>query len=597
MQNLQQDLIELLRQQRPDFFANDQLITDRVAEAAYRYDAGLLALLLNHAGLRGQFFQPVGEAQVFKLQEFETFLHNRTLLPQSYTAYRDRIGLRVARGRYLRESNDVVLAWPYKDCVLEGGQDKDDQKRDEVFYNETLAPDEITRLLAPKALTGFTRYDADGAHPLTADATIDLSQENLLIKGNNLLALHSLLPRFRGQVKLIYIDPPYNTGTDSFKYNDKFNHSSWLTFLKNRLLAAKQLLRKDGVIFIQLDDNEVAYAKVLCDEVFERDNYANHIIIETNSAFGFKGASDSLFKQAGHILFYCRNKKYFKLKKMLVEKEYDKAYKFIFADITLPESEWTWMGLGEALALEKGYSSVREAKKAIGEESFNSELHDYAIDNAERVFRTASVTGGALKKRRETIELSKSDNSRIVRHPNDDMDYRFIGGERVLFYKERIVEIDGEKVPGTLLTDIWLDISIEGISSEGGVKFERGKKPEQLIRRIIELGSQESDLVLDFFAGSGTTAAVAHKMGRRYIAIEQMDYVNTVTVPRLQKVIAGEQGGISKAQNWTGGGISCTVSCGKTTRATSPGWKPHPTRLRCWRSTPTWPATSSCALR
>jgi adenine-specific DNA-methyltransferase len=368
------------------------------------------------------------------------------------------------------------------------------------------------------------------------------------------------LPRFRGQVKLIYIDPPYNTGTDSFKYNDRFNHSSWLTFLKNRLLVAKQLLKKDGVIFIQLDDNEVAYAKVLCDEIFERENYANHIIIETNSAFGFKGTSESLFKQAGHILFYCKDKKRFKLKKMLVEKGYDKAYKFIFSDIALPESEWTWMGLGEALAIEKGYATAKEAKKAIGEESFQTALADYAIENADRVFRTASVTGGALKKRRETIDLSKSEKLRIIRHPEDDMDYRFIGGERVLFYKERVVEIDGEKVPGTLLTDIWLDISIEGISNEGGVKFERGKKPEQLIQRIIELGSQEGDLVLDFFAGSGTTGAVAHKMKRRFIITEQMDYINTVTVPRLQKVMAGEQGGVSKAQNWTGGGIYCTLS-------------------------------------
>jgi adenine-specific DNA-methyltransferase len=181
MQNLQLDLIGLLREHRPDFFANDRLNTDRVAEAAYRYDADLLGLLLGHAGLRGQFFQTVGEATVFKREEFETFLHNRTLLPQSYTAYRDRIGLRVARGRYLRESNDVVLAWPYKDCVLEGGQDKDDQKRDEVFYNETLAPDEITRLLAPKALTNFTRYDAAGAHPLPADTDLDPTTENLVI--------------------------------------------------------------------------------------------------------------------------------------------------------------------------------------------------------------------------------------------------------------------------------------------------------------------------------------------------------------------------------------------------------------------------------
>ena len=320
MQNLQHELIELLRASRPDFFTNDRLITDRVAEAAYRYEADLLALLLGHAGLRQQFFQPVGEAQVFKLAEFENFLHNRLLLPQSYTAYRDRIGLRVARGRYLRESNDVVLAWPYKDCVLEGGQDKDDQKRDEVFYNETLAPDEITRLLAPKALTNFTRYDADGAHPLPADAPLDLTTENLVIKGNNLLALHSLLPRFRGQVKLIYIDPPYNTETDSFQYNDKFTHSTWLTFMRNRLEAAKALLHRSGSIFMQLDDNEAGYGKVLCDEIFGRANFIANAIWEKSDS----PRMDAVFFSGRHdnTLIYAKDISQFEINQLKLNGEH-----------------------------------------------------------------------------------------------------------------------------------------------------------------------------------------------------------------------------------------------------------------------------------
>ena len=162
----------------------------------------------------------------------------------------------------------MVLAWPYKDCVLEGGQTKEDQKRDEIFWNETLAPDEIDRLLAPKVFTNFKKYDKNGEHALSGKEKIDFSKENLIIKGNNLLALHSLYKRFAGQVKLIYIDPPYNTGSDSFQYNDNFNHSTWLTFMKNRLEVAKDLLSTGGIIFIQIDIREQPYLKVLCDEIF-----------------------------------------------------------------------------------------------------------------------------------------------------------------------------------------------------------------------------------------------------------------------------------------------------------------------------------------
>ncbi|MDC1266296.1 site-specific DNA-methyltransferase, partial [Flavobacteriaceae bacterium] len=181
-------------------------------------------------------------------------------------------------------------------------------------------------------------------------------------------------------------------------------------------------------------------------------------------------------------------------------------------------------------------------------------IANYAIENANRVFRTASVTGGALKKRKETIKLSKSQKTKIVRHPNDDMDYRFIGGERILFYKERLTDIDGELLPGIVLTDLWTDISIEGIAKEGGVKFERGKKPEKLLKRIIDLTTTENDIVLDYHLGSGTTAAVAHKMKRQYIGIEQLDYGENDSTIRLQNVINADSSGVSKAVNWQGGG-------------------------------------------
>jgi adenine-specific DNA-methyltransferase len=379
--------------------------------------------------------------------------------------------------------------------------------------------------------------------------------------GEPLLALHSLKRRFGGKVKLIYIDPPYNTGNDSFCYNDRFNHSTWITFMKNRLVVAKSLLSKDGCIFIQLDDNELAYCKVLLDEIFGRENYCNQIAMTTNSPFGYKSTANTLFRQAGYLLLYAKNNRFFTMKKLFKEKDYDSAYRFIFKDISIPEDDWEWEDIGAALSRKFGYKDKKEAIQELGEDKFNSELANFAILNAERVFRTAYVTGGAYKKRKETIELSKELKDKIIRHPNDDMDYMFIGGERVLFYKERLVNINGLQVPGVLITDIWDDIPLEGIANEGGVELKRGKKPEALIRRLIEMTTIEGDLVLDFNLGSGTTAAVAHKMGRQFIGIEQLDYGDNDSIVRLQNVIGGESTGISKAVDWQGGGdfVACKL--------------------------------------
>lgn len=217
MQNLQKELVELLKA-KPEYFANGKLIKNKVTEAADKYNTDLIELLLTHNSIKQQFFVPVAKNFVFKLKEFKQFLSNKSFLKESYTSFKNQIGLQDEEGNYFRENKDVVLVFPYKDCVLEGGQDKEEQKRNEIFYNETLAPDEITRLFDNKALTNFKLYDSKGEQNLTAKSEIDFSQQNLIIKGNNLLALHSLkkLKSIAGQVKLIYIDPPYNTGNDSF---------------------------------------------------------------------------------------------------------------------------------------------------------------------------------------------------------------------------------------------------------------------------------------------------------------------------------------------------------------------------------------------
>lgn len=380
--------------------------------------------------------------------------------------------------------------------------------------------------------------------------------DNLLIRGDNLLALRALESDYTGAVKCVYIDPPFNTGSAFEHYDDGLEHSVWLGLMRDRFELLRRLLSDDGALFVQLDDNESAYCKVLLDEVFGRSNYVNQITVATNKPFGFKGTSDGLFKQANHILVYAKSKPQLTLNKaaMFIEKGYDPQYKWVFDDISVTPENRTWQGIGQIVAKQLGYADNRVAKKTLGEQ-FEEEIARFAIENADRVFRTASVSGGAYAKRKDTIEKSRGMKDRVIRHPNDDMDYMFIGGERVLSYRDRLQEIDGQLLPAEVITDIWTDISVEGLASEGGVSFPKGKKPEKLIQRIIALTTRRGDLVLDSFVGSGTTAAVAHKMRRRWIAVELGKHAETHVYPRLKRVVDGsDRSGITNSEAWEGGG-------------------------------------------
>lgn len=250
-----------------------KLAKNKIVELALSLDPSLLKLLLSEEKLRSHFFQDVDGMLIFDKVAFQRFVNNKSFLPDSFTQFKNKIGLSVDN-HYLNESNDVVVSWPYKDCVLEGGQTKEDQKRSEIFWNETLAPEQVDTLLAPKALQNFVKYDTDGEN-----RNFQLQDsDNLIIKGNNLLALHTLKAKFLGKVDLIYIDPPFNTENDSFRYNDKFNRSTWLTFMKNRLEIARDLLSQNGTIYVHIDHNEGHYLKVLMDEVFGEENFRNEII-------------------------------------------------------------------------------------------------------------------------------------------------------------------------------------------------------------------------------------------------------------------------------------------------------------------------------
>lgn len=282
--------------------ADGQLIKNSIVEAALSLQPNLIKLLLDNDELSACFFSDVDGIKVFDKVKFQRFVMNKSFLADSYTAYKNKIGLTDEDGRFISESREVVLSWPYKDCVLEGGQTKEDAKRDEIFWSETLAPDEINRLTEPKAFIGFKRYEKDGEHAVNKLFPTD----NLIIKGNNLLALYSLRKKYASRIKLIYIDPPYNTGNDSFGYNDSFKHSTWLTFMKNRLEIANELLKEGGCIFIECDKNEAAYLKVLCDMVFDSKNFVSDIAVQTSYANGLKVSQKekTILKMKDTILVY-----------------------------------------------------------------------------------------------------------------------------------------------------------------------------------------------------------------------------------------------------------------------------------------------------
>ena len=311
-ENFNEKLTALLKTHPAFLDESGELIPAAVRDHAWRLDHNLIKLLLTDENVKATFFDEIEGHWVFNYNAFINYVTDKNFLANSYTQFRNKIGLNIG-GKFLRERGEVSLVWPYKDCVLEGGQTKEEEKRKEIFFNEIFAQDEINRMFAPKVLTNWKRHTAEGEQDVTdiqrdENGTI---RENLIIKGNNLIALHTLKQQFRGQVKLIYIDPPYNTGSDSFNYNDSFNHSSWLTFMRNRLEVAHELLASDGSIYVQLDYNEVHYCKVLMDEIFGRDNFQREVIWDISVLSGYKTLTRNWIRGHETILFYSKTSDFY----------------------------------------------------------------------------------------------------------------------------------------------------------------------------------------------------------------------------------------------------------------------------------------------
>lgn len=507
--------IKQVLSQFTQYWDNEILLKNRVSEDLRNYDPELITALLSNEGIKKQFEITINGTSIFKIEEFIQMLTYKDFWEDSYTKYSNKIGL-TAGGKYLDYNSDVVLDFPFKDCILEGGMTKEEVGKKEVYYNKVIARDEVDTLLSPKVFTNTKKYTKDGEGEVSEVSDTD----NLIIKGNNLLALHSLKERYAGKVKCIYIDPPYNTGGDSFKYNDRFNHSTWLTFMKNRLEIARELLSDDGSIWINIDDDEQAYLKILLDNVFDRENFITNVIWKKK----FSPQNDARFFSDMHdfIMVVSKNRERFSMNGLPRTEEMNARYKNLDNDVRGP---WT-----------SGDLSVR---------TYNPK-DDYPIKTPSgRVINPPSGRSWRTSKVR-FLELVE-----------DDRIWFGEKGDSVPRLKRFLSDVKQSITPQT----IW-DYSEVGHNQDATQNLNKifqknvfdTPKPEKLLQRIIHIASNENDIVLDFFMGSATTQAVAMKMNRQFIGIEQMDYINTVSVPRLQKVMEGEQGGISKDVNWEGGG-------------------------------------------
>jgi adenine-specific DNA-methyltransferase len=548
------EILEKQLKKEPNFVSdNGELKKWVVLNKAQNFDPELIELLLGDKELKEKFFVLVKDVTVFNQNLFIQFLEQKNYLNDSYTQFKNKVGLTID-GKYLKQRNEVSLVWPFKDCVLEGGQSREEDKREEIFFNEILAQDEITQLLEPKVFTNIKRFSKNGETPFlrfnrNSQGTIS---DSFILKGNNLLSLNALNKEFSGKIKLIYIDPPYNTGNDSFRYNDSFNKSTWLTFMKNRFQSAKKLLDERGFICCHIDNNEGEYLKVLMDEVFGSENYLSTFYIRVRYPDKTLKQDMDFHKEIEFVHIYRKSK----LAKPIlnqIETTLDK-YTFYFEE----------KGKGKAIEL-GGKKVILFSKDDI------SIIQKEASDKGRKeIWATGSILDGNSSGRffRDYLDgRSKMDGLGAIYKVygvGDETDgYRYFTGPQKesatkgkYFQGVPNSQLNSEDNFSTVPINNFYDLagSFGNCRNEGGVELRSGKKPEELLKIIISHFSEEDDIVLDYHLGSGTTAAVAHKMKRQFIGLEQLDYGESDSVKRLNNVLQGDKTGISKNVDWKGGG-------------------------------------------
>lgn len=395
----------------------------------------------------------------------------------------------------------------------------------------------------------------------------DSKTENMIIHGDNLLALKALLPEHEGKIKCIYIDPPYNTGNAFENYDDSVEHSTWLSLMKPRLELLRMLLCDTGILAVQIDDNEFAKLYLLLAEVFQGERNLKNITVKMSEPTGVKMASvkaaGSIPKLKEHVILAGKSG----IQGLTIEKipkdKWDYEYKTVCLNVSKKELDEIKNILENEqrtteeidcvnnIASKMEFDHVNSiCKKETGKEVSD----DWLYQNAFRIVQFATMTGGALQKAIKIKRSRNNDAPFVVVTPKNKaylVKGDFNDKTKLPRCKFLFADLYLEVNPG----DFWHDIKTTGLDNEGGVDFRKGKKPEKLIKRIIGMSTNEGDFVLDSFLGSGTTTAVAQKMNRKYIGIEMGEQAYTHVLKRMKAVIDGtDQGGVSKVVDWKGGG-------------------------------------------
>lgn len=514
------------------YFVGEELNRSKLSEDLRTYDDSLLKELFQTDFIKQHFIKEVAGQKLFQIEQLEESILYNDYWNTSYTKYENRIGL-ASNGKFLEDSQDIVLDFPFKDGVLTASMTKEDTEEgyEDAFLNEVIEKDEIDRLFDKKIFVNSKRYDENGDSVVT---DFDEDKDNLIIKGNNLLALHTIKEKYAGKVKMIYIDVPYffkkRIAEDSFKYNSNFHLSSWLVFLKNRLEIAKEILSEKGSIWISISEDGMHYLKVMADSVFGKGQFVGTIPRKTRN-----GKSDVPFNMSQDfdwLLVYTKGREGDEIVGRIVERHYITTPDF-------PNRPWRKADMtSQRTTQERPNSNFTMVNPKTGKEYPVNSKRSWSV--AKDTFQTWYDNGG-------------------IGFPDD---YEFMSGDkpfRRVFKDEDEAKSKSSAVYSDFLLKLFSGGTVNKLGNEqidelfGRDSFDYAK-PEELIDEIIKITTKENDIILDFFMGSATTQSVAMKMNRRFIGIEQMDYINEVSVPRLQKVIAGEQGGISKEVNWQGGG-------------------------------------------
>jgi len=529
-------LTNLLKQDERFISTEWDLLKNKIQELAIKLDEKLIELLYSDDTMRTGFFKQIDKVRLFDSHKFIRFINNKEFLPNSYTAFKNKIGLADTKEEFIAEGNDVLLNRPYKDCILAWWQDTEDAKRDEIFYNEILWSDEIDRLLDPKVFTNFKRYDKDGKQELkwrTKDSNGNI-QENLIVKGNNLLVLHTLKKKFAGKVKLVYVDPPYNTwwDTETFTYNNTFKHSTRLTFMRNRLEVAKEFLTDDWFIAITIDHVELFYLGVLADEIFGRENRVGVVSIVIRPQW--RQFAKFFSATTEYMLVYAKDYANASFNDVVLDESISQEF-----DQKDEEGKFKYQPLMYSRFVEEKMEKAKD--KYYYPIYVSNDLKDITLDRKENyhevwpINNKRSICWKVQKEKLRDLLNSNKDKYEALKNKKGDVQ---------IYEKYR----EGE---WTKIKTHWIGKRYNATTSGTGVlKSIMGEKifsyPKSVyaVQDTIKIMTTKDDIILDFFAGSWTTGHATLELNkedggnRKFILVEQLEEHVKICKDRNRKVIS-----------------------------------------------------------